>query len=141
MATGQVEAANALALLGLGMRDGHWDLVTGDLSDQRSGFAKARSRLREVRLMFAAHDSADVRLLSEGAYFEEDDDVVIMHSIDPGERQTRSPAKRLPGGRVGPRHVAIGRLARECQTLDDLRTFFARRSGCDFIRAYSSDFD
>jgi hypothetical protein len=129
VATGQGEAAKALALLGLGMRDGHWDLALENLSDRRSGVLRARSQLREARLMFVAHDNADVRLFNEGAYSEDDDDVVIVHSMDPGERQTRSPAKRLPGARVGPRHVAIGKLARECQNLDELRTLFRQEVG------------
>jgi hypothetical protein len=129
VATGQCEAANALALLGLGMRDGHWELVLEDTFDRRAGVLRARSQLREARLMFAAHDNADVRLLSEGAYSDNDDDVVIVHSMDPVERQTRSPAKRLPGGRLRPRHVAMGKLARECANLDDLRTLFRQEVG------------
>ena len=122
--TGQIEAANALALLGLGMRDGHWELTAGDIADPSSGVLRARSRLREARLMFAAHDNADLRLFETGAYAEDDNDVIILHSMDPRERQTRSPSRRLPGGHVGTRHVAVGKLARECRSLDDLRTLF-----------------
>jgi hypothetical protein len=129
VATGQGEAANALALLGLGMRDGHWDIALGDASNQSSGVLKAASQLRAARIMLVAHDNADVRLFNEGAYSDDDDDVVILHSMDPGERQTRSPARQLPGGRRGPRHVAMGKMTRECQSLDALRMLFRQEVG------------
>jgi hypothetical protein len=129
IATGQGEAANALALLGLGMRDGHWNIFLGDAANQRAGVLRAASQLRAARIMFVAHDNADVRLFNEGAYSDDDDDVVILHSMDPGERQTRSPARRLPGGRRGPRHVAVGKITRECQSLDALRTLFRQEVG------------
>lgn len=62
VATGQGEAANALALLGFGMRDGHWDIALGDASNQSSGVLKAASQLRAARIILVAHDNADVRL-------------------------------------------------------------------------------
>jgi hypothetical protein len=129
VATGQGEAASALALLGLGMRDGHWNIILSDASDPGSGVFRVGSELRQARVIFVAHDNADVRLFNEGAYAQDDDDVVILHSMDPGERQVRSPARRLPGGRRGPRHVAVGKMTRECQSLDALRTLFRQEVG------------
>jgi hypothetical protein len=127
--TGQREAANGLALLGLGHRDGHWTLSLDDPADRTSGTVKVKSTLSQARVIFVAHSAAALQLFNQGVYGEDDDDVILMHSTVIVLPQKRSPAKRLGRtGKRGPRHIELNTLVRDAVNVDDLRLRFRQEA-------------
>lgn len=128
-ATGQRQSASALAVLGLGLRDGHWRLHLDDPSLHQSGALRATSDLSSARVIFAANGDVDLRLFNDGVYSEDDSDVIVIHSTDVQDRPKRSPARQLRNGKTGPRHLSMGKLMREAQNIDELRRRFREEAG------------
>jgi hypothetical protein len=127
--TGQREVAGALALLGLGVSDGIWRIQVDDPASHRSGALRVMSNLSNARVIFVANSDVDLSLFNEGAYSDDDGDVILIHSADVQPRQKRSPARHLRRGRTTPRHFSIGRLLREAQGIDHLRARFREEAG------------
>jgi hypothetical protein len=123
--TGQREAANALALLGLGLDAGDWTLTIDDPGQINSGAIRVRSALSEARVIFVAHGGAALNLFDSGVYREDDDDVIIIHSTTIVTAQQRSPSRTYGRpGRQGARHVDMSQLLRQATSAIDLQDRF-----------------
>jgi hypothetical protein len=125
--TGQREAANALALLGLGHEAGHWVVQVDDPGNPRSGAIRVTSTNGTARVMFVAHTTQAVRLFKDGVYFEEDEDVILIHSTERLPQQQRSPSRKIGRpGKPGARHIEIAGLLQSASDLADLNLRFRR---------------
>lgn len=122
--TGQREAAAGFGLLGLGERDGDWTVGLDDPADPRSGAVRIASPNGEARIIFVGHSILASRLLYDGVYSEDDDDVVLIHSTEIILPQQRTPSRSLRAGNVGARHIDIGQLIRAAPDLARLRDQF-----------------
>jgi hypothetical protein len=122
--TGQREVAAALALLGLGTKNGLWKVRLDDPASPNSGALRVASDLSNARVIFVANSDVDLLLFNDGTYMDDDEDVIIVHAADVQPRQKRSPARQLRTGKTGARHISIGRLLREAQSVDHLHARF-----------------
>jgi hypothetical protein len=126
-ATGQREAANALALLGLGHDAGHWTVQADDPDNPRSGAVKVTSANGAARVIFVAHTTQAVRLFKDGVYSEDDEDVILIHSMERLPQQQRSPSREIGRpGKPSARHIEIGGLLQSASDLADLNLRFRR---------------
>ncbi len=130
-ASGQAEAAGALALFGLGHEAGHWAIQLDDPGDPRSGAIRAASSIGTARVIFVAHTTQAVRLLKDGVYSEDDDDdVILVHSTEIILPQPRSPSRSFGRtGRRGIRQIEVAQLFRSASSLADLNLCFRQELG------------
>ena len=114
-ASGLREAAVAIAILGVGLRNGTWTLEALRVEE---GGATIRivSALRGAKAYFVANGHVALCLLHEG-YLEGDDNVILIHSLKRVGALQRAP-QGAPGrtGNAGLREVSISELLNEAQT-------------------------
>lgn len=118
--TGMRELAVAFGLLGLAARDGTWVLAAVDISDSRSGALKIVTSNGASRLFFVANSHALLHLMAN-EHLAENDDAIVIHSLDiaaPAARSPRGSIGRL--GRPSRRLVSISSLLNEANDVNDL---------------------
>lgn len=109
-ASGLREAAAAIGILGIGIRDGLWTLTDVDLADPASGVARITSTVSSAKIVFVANSHIALRLRHNGHVID-GEDVIIVHSAEIIPSASRSP-RRAPGrtGKLTRREVSIGDL-------------------------------
>ena len=114
-ALGLREAAVAIGILGVGLRNGAWTLEALQM-EEHGVIVRIVSALGCANVYFAANSHVALWLLHEG-YLEGDDDIVVIHSLKIVRALQRSP-QGAPGrtGRVGLREVSISELMDEAQS-------------------------
>jgi hypothetical protein len=123
--TGQREAANALALLGLGHEARYWAVQADDPDNPRSGAIRVTSPNGSARIMFVAHTTQAIRLFKDGVYSEDDEDVILIHSTERVQPQQRSPSREI--GRLGKlraRHIEMSEMLQTANGFADLNLRF-----------------
>ena len=90
-ATGLSEAAIALAVLGLGVRDGHWMLAAGDAANPASGAFTITKDATSAKVLLVDNSSTGVRLRNNG-HIVDDDDTVVIYALEIAPALKRSPA-------------------------------------------------
>jgi hypothetical protein len=122
--SGWCEAAVAVGLLGLGVRDGLWSVAGTDLADPTSGVAQITSSLSSARILLVANSHVALRLQQNG-HLTHGDDVILVHSLEIAATFPRSP-RGAPGrtGKVGLREVSIQTLLQESISSDELLNRF-----------------
>jgi hypothetical protein len=125
--TGLREAAAALSLIGMDAQAGNWTLKYDDPKSAKSGPLRLASGGTEARVIFAANDDTINTLLGEGAFAEDEDDVIIICSKNVTPPQQRNPGGVYRDGSVGPRYVSLGNMLRDATNLDDLRDAFRKK--------------
>lgn len=124
--TGGVPAlAAALALLGSGEHNGHWNLMLSPGAAGSRGAVTASTASGASAIYFVANGQAAARLFSTGTVQADAHDAVIVHSTQPTPAMSRSP--RTTFGRTsagGPRHVAMASLLENCRDAEDLMDEF-----------------
>ena len=128
--TGQREAAYGLALVGLAERDKFWQVSLQNLTDRGGGALRLKSTTGTSRLILVANDNVALRLFDEGAFTEDDPDVVMVHSSPIRAAMQRSPSRAI--GRPGRRqaqHVDMPKLLNEATNLAELRDRFRQGVG------------
>jgi len=123
-ASGQREAAVALGLIGLENKDRAWTPLIDDPADPRSGALRLSSKSTTARVFLAANDDNVTSLITEGAFSEDDKDVVVICSRKVSGRQQRSPRATYRDGSHGPRYISFGTMLANANDLDDLRDNF-----------------
>ncbi len=126
--TGQREAAVALGLIGLD-EAAAWTSSVDDPADPRSGALRLTSPDTSARVFLAANDDTITSLLECSAFYESDDDAVVICSGRVAERQQRNPCGDWRDGSVGPRYLAFGPMLCESADLDELRDRFRGEIG------------
>lgn len=122
--TGQREAAAALALVGLGVRDGDFAVSVGDPAQAATPPFSIESANGRAKVFMVANSAHAVRLMADSIYAETDDDVVVLHSSDILLPQQRSPRAERRSGSVGVRNVDVAGLMRDASDLANLRKTF-----------------
>lgn len=125
-ASGQREAAAALALIGLDVAATAWSVSVGDPHSAQTGALTLASPTSQARVFLASGDDAIGQLIDSSAFRENDTDVVVVCSRKVAERQQRSPGGRYRDGSTGPRYVSLGPMLAEADNLDDLRDAFRK---------------
>jgi hypothetical protein len=123
---GMPQLAMALGLLGLGLGDGSWDLThNSGTGDPRDCPIEAVSASGTARVFFAANQSAAMQLELSGGFDPTDDDVIVIHSMNPLPAMPRSPVATVGRtGHGGPRDVDMRDLLTSADDLADLRRQF-----------------
>lgn len=122
--SGQREAAVALGLIGLENKEATWRPSIDDPADPRSGALRLSSDSATARVFLAANDENITGLLTDGAFSEDDEDVVVICSRKVNGRQQRSPRATYRDGSIGPRYIAFGAMLAEAGDLEALRNNF-----------------
>jgi hypothetical protein len=106
----------ALALIGLSVRNGAWNIVVENPDSPRAGTLAICAGTGKVRVFFVAGSDAAVLLHLDGRLSREDDEVVVVQSSNLAPQMSRSP-KRLRGrkGRSHPRIVGMAALLHEAE--------------------------
>lgn len=125
-ASGQREAAAALALIGMDVAAADWTVTVGDPHLAQSGALNLASSTSQARVFLASGDDAIGQLIDTGAFREDDADVVVVCSRKVAEPQQRSPSGRYRDGSTGPRYVSLTPLLAGAKNLDDLRDAFRK---------------
>lgn len=126
-ASGVCEFALASALIGLGLRRGHWTAAAPDPGDAESGAFVLTGRSGPAKVYFVANSRAYIRLGTNGL-IADNDDAVIVHSHENPSPMARSP-RRAPGrtGLSTTREVSMADLINGGTEVEDLLARF--RSG------------
>jgi len=132
-ASGEREFATALALVGVGQNRKCWSVDAPERLETREATLRVttpppkgtRSAAQQYRLFFVANENAAVQLLSDGAFSEADEDAVIVHSVTPPPRPSRSPSRPLGrSGKGEARHVYMRTLVDSHTSADGLLNAF-----------------
>lgn len=126
--TGQREAAVALGLIGLD-EAAAWTSSVDDPADPRSGALRLTSPDASARVFLTANDDTITSLLECSAFYESDDDAIVICSGRVAERQQRNPSGNRRDGSVGLRYLAFGPILAESANLDELRDRFRGEIG------------
>ncbi len=126
--TGLREAAVALGLIGLN-EAAAWTSSVDDPTEPRSGALRLTSSDTTARVFLAANDDTITSLLECGAFYEYDDDAVVICSGRVAERQQRNPSSDRRDGSVGPRYLAFGPMLGASANLDELLDRFRGEIG------------
>jgi hypothetical protein len=122
-ALGLREMGVGVGLVGMGLQTGHWLLKSIDRANTKSGALCVKTTAHETHLFFAANSHAAQCLYNNG-HVTEDDNAVIVHSLEKLTTLPRSPRGAL--GRTGKmvlREVSITELMSES---DDAVALFKR---------------
>lgn len=125
-ASGQREAAAALALIGLDVAAADWTVSLGDTNLAQTGALNLASTTSQARVFLASGDDAIGQLIDAGAFREDDTDVVVVCSRKVAEPQQRNPSGRYRDGSTGPRYVSLSPMLAGAKNLDDLRDAFRK---------------
>lgn len=125
-ASGQREAAAALALMGLDVATMEWTATIGDSDLVETGALNLASPTSQARVFLASGDDAIGQLIDAGAFRDDDTDVVVVCSRKVADPQQRSPSGRHRDGSLGPRYVSLGPMLAGAKDLDDLRDAFRK---------------
>lgn len=119
-ASGLREAAVAVGILGVGVRNGAWTLNAVDPTDRETGTVGISSSVGSAKVVFVANGHAALRLQNEGC-LTGGDETILVHSLEITPALPRSP-RSAPGrtGRVGPRQVSIVELIDEVASSAEL---------------------
>lgn len=123
-ATGQREAAVVLGLIGLEHRDSAWTPTIDDPADSKTGALRLTSASTSARVFLAANDDNITGLMDDGAFGEDDGDVVVICSRKVSSRQQRNPSSIFRDGSTGPRYVSFGSMLADAIDLSALRDDF-----------------
>jgi len=123
-ATGQREAAVALGLIGLEHKDSAWTPTIDDPADPKTGALRLSSERASARVFLAANDDNVTGLMDDGAFGEDDEDVVVICSRKVSGRQQRNPRSIYRDGSIGPRYISFGSMLADATDLGALRDDF-----------------
>jgi hypothetical protein len=122
--SGRCEAATALGLLGMGVRDGLWTLAPSDPTDAMSGAAQITSTLSSAHVVLVANSHVALRLQQNG-HLDHGEDVILIHSLEIPLTLPRSPRSALGRtGKIGLREVSIRSLIQEDVSAGELMRRF-----------------
>jgi len=125
--SGLCEVGVAVAILGLGIRDGHWTLELSDVADLSSGTLRLVTATATAKVLLARDSSAAVRL-RQHSHLVDGDDLIVVHASEIDPAFARSPVK-APGrtGKLGTRDVSIREILKGATNIGDvLRDFRVR---------------
>ncbi|WP_267396527.1 MULTISPECIES: SIR2 family protein [unclassified Sphingomonas] len=126
-ASGVCEFALASALIGVGLQRGLWTATAPDSAAADSGALVLTGRSGPAKIYFVANSRAYIRLGTNGL-IADNDDAVIVHSLDMPAPMARSP--RRPPGRTGLstiREVSMTDLISAGTEVEDLLARFRSR--------------
>jgi hypothetical protein len=108
-------------LLGIGHRDGHWQLEPPEPAGGAEAGALRLARAGgALKLVFASNAHAAINLITNG-HLGADDDAIIVHSLQVTPAMRRSPyARRGRRGRPGQRDVSLAALLGEAASAENL---------------------
>jgi hypothetical protein len=113
-ASGLREMGVGIGLLGLGLSNGNWIVLPSDRSDSRSGALCVEAATGRSRLFFASNSHVALRLYTNG-HLADDDNTVVVHSMEIPLPQPRSPRGAFGRtGKPGLRHVSVADLMDTC---------------------------
>ncbi len=120
VASGLLGLAVALGAIGAGVAGSHWTIQLGELGRVDDGVLRL-SGSSDVRLYFAANHGAAAEIVSTAIDPRDADNVVVINSQSPVQRQTRSPSSTVGrSGSTGVHEVGIADLLVECESVDHL---------------------
>jgi SIR2-like domain len=119
-ASGLREVAVATGILGVGVKDGSWNLDATDATDPTAGAIRVNSAAASAKMFFAANSQAALRLRHHG-HLVDGDEAILVHSLEVPPRLPRS-SRGAPGrtGKLGLREVSIANLMSEVATSTEL---------------------
>jgi hypothetical protein len=127
-ASGLTQLAVAAGILGIGVSNGTWTLESVSEEDAEDGVVRIHTDGSSAKVFFAANSHAALSLQHEG-YVDNDDDAIVIHSLEVAHFMQRSP-RRAPGrtGRRGLRDVSIADLLAEAGNSNELFQSFRERA-------------
>jgi hypothetical protein len=121
---GMRQLAVAAALIGTGMSEGHWSMVAVDPPVPTESVFTLISGSRASKFFVVANTSAATRLKLNG-HLKDDDDAIIVHSLEIAPAMPRSPRpRRARTGAPGNREVSIGGLLADAMSASGLMQRF-----------------
>lgn len=109
--SGLRELAVAVSLFGNGVENNIWNLKLSEPTDPKTGALIAEGGSGPARVFFAANSHAALRLHTEGYLSDDEEDVIVVHSLDMPPKMARGPsASRGRSGRTQERAVSIAQL-------------------------------
>lgn len=119
-ADGVVQLALAVALVGRGEQEGHWNCAISDPAQANTGAVRLTGIVRQSEVFFAASAHAVAQLFASG-HVTEDDDAVIVQSFEVAPRSARHPTS-APGrtGKLGLREFGVSSMADGAVSLEGL---------------------
>ena len=122
-ASGWLEAAVAISIIGIGINSGAWQVATMR-PNQETGIVCIRTEAVSRRMYFVANDNADYELKQQ-EYWEDREDIIVIYSCSRRQLQGRS-SRRMIGrsGRPGMVEVSVAELLQDADTSEDLFQLF-----------------
>lgn len=129
LASGIVEAAIAIGVIGILVKDGKLAVRNSDPGVFGSGALCLESTVASGKLFFAANSSVALRLQNNGLVTDSGDTIMI-HSLEMVASSIRSP-KSAPGrtGRTGLRETSISTLVSQSKSVSELVQLFRMEVG------------
>lgn len=127
--SGKIEAAAALGLIGLEVKDLNWEVAVDDPADRTSGTLRICVQGTDARVFFASSDDKINGLIKSGAFDADDPDVVVICSSDITQRPQRNPSASFRNGRSVPRYLGIEDLLGSSSSFDEFRQRFLAEIG------------
>lgn len=126
--SGLGELAVGAGLLGMGLRSGAWTATADDVADPRASAVRLTSSIGVAKIFFAANSQAVLRL-KENAIVADNDEAVIIHSLEIPPTMPRSPlgAPGRTGRGMGLREVSITTLVATAPDADGLPQRFREK--------------
>jgi hypothetical protein len=127
--SGLSELAVGAGLLGMGLRLGAWTATAEDAADPRASAVRLTSSIGAAKIFFAANSQAVLRLKANGIVAD-NDEAVIIHSLDIPPAMPRSPtgAPGRTGLGVGLREVSVSTLVATAPDADGLLQGFREKA-------------
>jgi hypothetical protein len=126
--SGLAELAVGAGLLGMGLSLGAWTATAEDVTDPQASAVRLTSSIGVAKIFFAANSQAVLRLKANGTVAD-NDEAVIIHSLDIPPVMPRSPlgAPGRTGRGVGLREVSVTTLLATAPDADGLLQRFREK--------------
>jgi len=126
--SGLSELAVGAGLLGMGLRLGAWTATAEDAADPRASAVRLTSSIGAAKIFFAANSQAVLRLKANGIVAD-NDEAMIIHSLDIPPAMPRSPtgAPGRTGLGVGLREVSVSTFVATAPDADGLLQMFREK--------------
>jgi hypothetical protein len=124
--SGLGELAVGASLLGMGLRFGAWTVTADNPVDLRASAVHLTSSIGSAKIFFAANSQAVLRLKANGVVAD-NDEAVIVHSLDIPPAMPRSPRGARRTGWVGLREVSVSALVTTAPDADGLLQRFREK--------------